>query len=176
MDLLNGIVTHTPVWVWAVFALLIFLGLQASRPRTVRLQRLLITPAVFITWGIVSLATKPNFSVLLAADWLVTAVIGGGLAILLVRFPAMQADRHQHRVHIRGSYLPLIRNVAIFVAKFALGTAAAIAPEARDHIAVYDIAVSGLSAGYFLGWLIRLLGAYRYAPPLSPSALPGGAS
>ncbi len=187
MDLLGNIFSHTPVWVWVILALLIFLGVQASRPRTVRLLRILITPAVFIVWGIVSLTTKHEITGLLVGDWLVLGLIGFGIAMALVRFPALRADRQRQIVHLPGSFLPLTRNVVIFVVKYALAVGAAIAasgvaPGAADGIALADVAVSGLCVGYFIGWLSRLMAGYRNAPALEPSfsssstAVPGGAS
>jgi hypothetical protein len=57
--------------------------------------------------------------------------------------------------------LPLIRNVLIYSAKYGLGVAVAIAPASKPDLAVWDIAVSGASAGYFLGWLLQFASAYR---------------
>jgi hypothetical protein len=164
LQLFEGMVTHTPLWVFAVFALLVYLGLQATRPRTLGLRRILIVPAIFIAWGIVSLVSAHAVSTLLIGDWIVAAALGAGLASAMVRFPALRADRGRRKVHLPGSALPLIRNLAIFGAKYGLAVAAAMTPAARDHLALWDIAVSGLSAGYFLGWLGRFAAAYRHAP------------
>jgi len=46
------IVRHTPVWVFAVLAVLVFFGVQALQQRTVPVWRLVIIPAVFIVWGV----------------------------------------------------------------------------------------------------------------------------
>ena len=43
-----AILTHTPIWVWAVFALIIFLGYQRTRDRTIQLWRLLLLPVIMI--------------------------------------------------------------------------------------------------------------------------------
>lgn len=177
MDFLVGMIQHTPIWVFVVLAVLVFMGIQATRPRTVRLLRLLITPAIFITWGIISLTSKHAFTALLATDWLVTAAVGIAIAGALVRFPTLRADRSRQIVQVPGSILPLIRSVGIFVAKYGLAVAAAVAPQAADSIAFWDVAVSGLCVGYFLGWVARLAMAYRRAPALDGlSALQGSAS
>jgi hypothetical protein len=181
--MINGILQHTPIWVFVVFAVLLFLGMQAARPRRVRLLRILITPAIFIIWGIVSLTSKHDFSILLLADWLVAAILAATLATSIVRFPALRADHQRQIVYLPGSPLPLVRNIVIFATKYALAVAAATAPAASGQIAYWDVGVSGICVGYFLGWLGRLMMAYRHAPtleesaPASPSsALPGGAS
>ncbi|HEY1722674.1 MAG TPA: DUF6622 family protein [Magnetospirillaceae bacterium] len=178
MDMLSGIVEHTPTWVFVVFALLVMMGVQSMRPRRVRLVRLLITPAIFIVWGIVSLTSKHAFSTMLLTDWLVTAAVGIAIAGALVRFHALRADRQRLIVQVPGSRLPLIRNVTIFAAKYALAVAAVVATSAADQVAFLDVAVSGLCVGYFLGWLGRLMMAYRHAPALDESVViaPGAAS
>jgi hypothetical protein len=37
----------------------------------------------------------------------------------------------------------------------------AIAPASRDGLLLWDVGVSGLTAGYFLGWLVRFTLKYR---------------
>lgn len=153
---LGGIVQGTPWWVYPLLALLVLLGLQALKPRSLPLPRVLITPAVFIAWGITSLVARPSFSGGLMLDWLITASFGGALALLLTRSDALRLDRERRLVHLPGSWLPLARNLLIFAAKYGLAVAAAIAPAARDQLALWDIAVSGASAGYFIGWTALL--------------------
>jgi hypothetical protein len=41
-----AIVIHTPVWVWALYALLLFLGFQRTYDRTVPVWRELVLPLV----------------------------------------------------------------------------------------------------------------------------------
>jgi hypothetical protein len=161
---LGSILQGTPWWVYPLLALLVALGLQASRPRSIPLARVLVTPAIFIAWGIVSLVARPSFSSGLALDWLITACCGGALAMLTARGDAMRVDRERQVVHLPGSWLPLARNLLIFAAKYSLAVAAALAPTARDQLALWDIAVSGASAGYFLASLARIVLLYRAAP------------
>ncbi len=146
------VLQNTSWWVFALFALLMWLGLQALRPRTLPIWRLLMTPAVFIGWGITSLAASP----LLLVDWSVTALIGA--AIAWATSGHFKIDRG--RVSLPGNAFPLVRNLLIFSAKYGLAVTAAIS---HSNLAVWDIAVSGASAGYFVGWLLRLASAYRQA-------------
>jgi hypothetical protein len=160
----GGILQGTPWWVYPLLALLVVLGLQATKPRDVPLARVLVAPAVFIAWGIVSLVARPSFSSGLVLGWLITASFGAALALLTIRGDAVRLDHARHLVHLPGSWLPLARNLLIFAAKYGLAVAAVLAPAARDQLALWDIAVSGASAGYFLAWLARLAVAYRAIP------------
>jgi hypothetical protein len=161
MTTIIAILQHTPLWAFAVFVLLIVFGLQARQPRHVAIWRMVIVPAVFIGWGIVSLATR-NVSAVLILDWLVAAGIGAGLGWGTTRIEGVHFDG-QGGVHLPGSTLPLMRNMAIFAIKYAFAVAVAISPSQRQNIIFWDIAISGASAGYFLGWLARFALAQRRA-------------
>ena len=166
-----AIVTHTPLWVWPLLALLLWLGVVALRRRAVPLWRLLVVPALFITWGGLSLVQRAQATPSFALVWLGAAVLGAVLARALWRLEAAAPDRARNLVTVRGTALPLVRNIVLFVAKYALAVAMARAP--TPLLALGDIAVSGLGAGYFLGWIAMLARAYRAAPPLTaPPALP----
>ena len=75
------ILRNTPWWVFALLALLTWLGFQALRPRTLPIWRLLITPAIFIGWGVTSLALQSMSSPILIADWSVTAAVGAATSL-----------------------------------------------------------------------------------------------
>ena len=161
MNPLLLILKNTPIWVWIVLALLLWLGVQGLKPRAVALPRIFITPAVFITWGLVALALRSSPPILL--DWALTAACGIGLALATVRLEGLRVDHERSLVHLPGSILPFVRNLVIFGAKYVLAVAIAIHPEQRGTLVFWDVGISGLSAGYFVGWLVRFLLAYRRA-------------
>jgi len=169
-----GILTSTPIWAWAVLALLVWLGLVASRSRTVGLPRLLATPLIFIAWGLVSLATSKAALGPAATAWLLAAFCGGALG-LIERSDRLRFEPGRALVHVPGSRFPLIRNLAIFFAKYAIAVAMAMQPGWRDSLPFWDAAISGASAGYFILTLVRLAVAWRRArplPDLAATALP----
>ena len=174
---LGEIFTRTPIWVWALLAVLVALGAQAMRPRTVSPRRLVIIPAVFILWGLIGLVTKPHFSALLAGDSIVMAAFGTALGWLTTRLRGLRVDHARGRAHLPGSPALLIRILLVFWIKFFMGVAMAIDPEAANRLAPWDVAISGMMAGYFLGWLLRFWSRYRAAPALNleTSSLAGAA-
>ncbi len=161
MDQVLRVVQHTPPWVLAVFAVLVVLGAQALRPRTLPVWRLLVVPAVFIVWGVIGVATRSAASPGLAVDWLITGAAGFAIASMTTRLAGVRIDRADGRVEMPGSAVPLARNLAIFAAKYGLTAAVAVAPVLQSTLAPWDIGVSGLSAGYFIGWLFRFAIKYR---------------
>lgn len=68
-----AILQNTPLWVFALFAILMVLGIQALRERTLPIWRLLLTPVLFIGWGISSLALQSLSSPILLVVWPITA-------------------------------------------------------------------------------------------------------
>jgi hypothetical protein len=168
MNPILTIVTNTPLWVFALFALLVVFGLQALRPRTLPIWRLLAIPLVFIAWGVISLI-RPGVSPFLVLDWLAAAAVGGAIAWALAREGDIRIDR-AGTIAVAGSALPLTRNMLIFSAKYAMNVAMAINPTRQADLAPWDAAVSGASAGYFLAWLAIFALAYRRALQSEPVA------
>jgi len=176
LSALGEIITHTPVWVFVLFAGLIGIGATAMRPRNMPLRRLFITPAVFIVWGLVSLVSKHEPSALLVGDWLITAAIGAAFGWMTTRLTGLRADRANGRVYLPGSPALMIRIVVVFLVKYAMGVAIGINPGNAADLAPWDVAVSGLMAGYFLGWLLRLFARLRTAPEIAPTSFAGATS
>lgn len=162
-DILQG----TPLWVYALLALLVYLGAQALRPRVTPVARLLVTPAVFIAWGLAGLAMRESLTPLHAGLWGAVLLLAAALAVATTRMDALAVDRARGLVRLPGSWAPLARNLLIFGAKYGIAVAMATNVAARDGLALLDVAVSGAAAGYFLGWLGRLAFAYQHAPDAS---------
>jgi hypothetical protein len=83
------------------------------------------------------------------------AGLGAALAFMATSFETARIDRSRGLVHLPGSPVPLLRNMTIFALKYGLAVAAATALAEPGTLAAPDAAVSGASAGYFLGWLAR---------------------
>jgi hypothetical protein len=158
----GGILRGTPWWVFALFALLVYLGFRATKPRVSGWRRAVLNAVVFMIWGVATLLITPN--PVHALVWALTASTGGALALLTVRFDGMEVDRRRGLVRLPASWLPLARNMLVFGAKYAIAVMTALAALAPAQLALWDLGVSGASAGYFAAWLWRFWLAYRGAP------------
>lgn len=170
MDQLLQIIVHTPLWVAALFGLIVFAGIQAAKPRTVPAWRLVIVPAVFAVWGVASLALRPALTPVLLLDWAALAAVGLVGAKRDRGLAALRIDRAARQVEVGGSFVPLLRTLAIFVAKYAISIALVAAPQAHALLSLFDLAISGMSAGYFIGWLWRFARLYGGRPALTADA------
>lgn len=156
-----NILLHTPWWVLCIFGLLVWLGLQARRPRVVPVWRLMLAPALFIGWGLIRLSLQAGTSPMIAGVWITAVLAGSALGLLTIRLPGLTIDRAQGLVSLPGSIAPLIRNLMIFSVLYGLGLATALLPAMRSELAIWNLALSGASSGYFLGWVVRFASIYR---------------
>jgi hypothetical protein len=163
-----GILSHTPPWVWALLALLVWLGSLGLKRRRMPLRRIAVVPAVFILWGLSGLAARPFDAGTIATLWL--AGLAGGLLLGMATGPRpLGIDPGSRTVDLPGSVWPLARNLIIFFAHYALTVMAAILTAQAAGLMQADIAVSGASAGYFIGWSLVLWRRYRAARAASNS-------
>ena len=160
--MLLEILRHTPTWVFAVFAFLAWSGLKRLQGRVRDVRCCAIAPLIFIAWGILGLAHRSDTIPHAFAWWLVAAALGAAIGLAFEQ--PMQVDRERLLVRQPGSPWPLARNLLIFGAHYALNVAAALHPHWQERCMQWDLLVSGLSAGYFVGWSLRFVLTYRTAP------------
>jgi hypothetical protein len=159
-DILS-IFQRTPVWVFALFVVLFFLGLQSLRSRTVAIWQVLIVPSVFIAWGIYGLAVRSSTSSLLPWCWAGAVCLSALTSWVFTNLDSMKRDPAHGNVRLEASAFPLFRNMVLFLAKYGVGIAVAYSAFDRRTLYPLDVVISGLSAGYFVGWLMRFAERYR---------------
>src|SRR5687767_4801917 len=126
-----SILRGTPWWVFLLATVLVWLGLRSLQPRVTTVVRVLVTPAVFLAWGLAGLTVGGRPSPTIVVVWLLTAVAGVAVAMLTVRVQNLFVDRVHRLVLVPASRLPVVRNVVVFSAKYALAVAAIIHPDTR---------------------------------------------
>jgi len=150
---------HTPIWVFPLFAYLVWLGIKAMRPRTTTIWRSLIVPAVFIIWGLTRLLSDYQHGMAPLVSWTVAALALAPVGLLMAR--PFEMDHVTGQIHRPGSPIPLVRNVTIFALQYMVAVIAAIHPDGLTMVPLLGRAVSGAMTGYFLGRTIALLRQYR---------------
>ncbi len=153
-----GIITHTPIWAWILLAYLVWQGVKAMRPRTTTIWRALIVPAVFIIWGLSRLGFGPQGSIAPLVAWIAAALVLLPVGVLTPR--PFEVDHANGRIIRPGSIYPLIRNLIVFGLQYTVAVIAAIHADDRAMAAIVGRAVSGATAGYFIGSTIALLRQY----------------
>ena len=153
------ILIHTPLWVWALFAALLLLGLWQRRSRHVRRGQLLALPLALLALGLWSMApgfvTQPAAAVL----WLGAIASATAFGLRLPRPAAARWLAEEARLFLPGSWVPLLLIVAIFSLRYAAGVGQVLHPEWRVLATVQwplALVFGGLS-GLFLGRALGLL-------------------
>ncbi|MDN3919870.1 hypothetical protein QWJ38_06200 [Pelomonas sp. PFR6] len=126
---ISTILAHIPVWVWAILAFILVMGLIQSRDRLMSRPRLLLLPLAWAAFGLWGIDSAFGARALPLLAW--AAGLAASLALLKgAGWP--QGVRYQPETghfFVPGSWLPLTLMLAIFAAKFALGMALALRPE-----------------------------------------------
>lgn len=153
-QMLKGIATGAPVWVWPLLLGMIWLGLRARRPRVLPVWPAYVMPAL----GVMSVNSVRG--------------LGGGDALWLVfglaylpgllfgqRFQARRIlAKTGGRVHLQGEWLTLSVLMLIFWLNFAGGVFQSVAPTVYQSIWFLGLftALAGSVAGVFLGRALGL--------------------
>jgi Family of unknown function (DUF6622) len=152
------ILIHTPIWVFPLFAYLVWLGIKATRPRAVTIWRSLIVPAVFIVWGLSRLVSRQQDVMWPLVSWLAAAAVLLVVGLLTAR--PFELDHTTGEIKRPGSWVPLIRNVTVFALQYTVAVIAAVGPHDATTAAIAGRLISGGTTGYFLGRTIALLRQY----------------
>lgn len=158
---LMTVLQNTPRWVFVLFAALLFVGVRSLRSRSSPLWQVLATPAIFIVWGVYGVMLRSELATLYAWIWLAAVAVSGGFSWALTDLSGIEFEQRGSQIRQQGSTFPLVRNMVLFGAKYAVGLAIGYSLFARESLYVVDVAISGVSAGYFIGWVARLAERYR---------------
>jgi hypothetical protein len=159
MQFALGIVTHTPLWVFPLFAYLVWQGVKAMRPRTTTIWRALIVPLVFIIWGGSRIGLQHRDSVWPLVSWITAALALMPVGLLTPR--PFKLDHASGEITRPGSWFPLIRNITVFALQYTVAVIAAVNLGGGTVAAIVGRAISGATAGYFIGSTVALLCQYR---------------
>jgi hypothetical protein len=163
--MLIQILSHTPLYVWAILAFLVQRGLTAMRDRDVEVRRLVLIPAVMLVLSLQDMNAKFGLGGWALAAW---AIGAAGMALLagLAGAPRIAPGTMPGWVRVRGSGLPLVMMMAVFFTKYVASVTLSVAPQLR-HDTVFACAVCalfGVFNGWFVGRLVRDLASCRMLP------------
>lgn len=163
--MLQQIVSHTPTYVWAILGFLVYRGVAASRDRTLTLREVFLLPAVMLVLGLQGIANGFGLESPAGAAWL--AGLAAGVAMMWRGAgEGFALDRAAGMVQLRGSWLPMVLMMTIFVGKFAMAVTLATQPALRNSLAfaLPACAAFGAMSGAFMARPLRVAIALRTAP------------
>jgi hypothetical protein len=163
--MLIQILTHTPLYVWAILAFLVYRGMAAMRDRDVEVRKLVIIPAVMLVLSLQDIGAKFGLGGWALAAWALAAA-GVALAAGLAGPERIAASTVPGRVRVRGSRLPLVMMLAVFFTKYVASVTLAVAPQLRQDtlFACAVCALFGVFNGWFIGRLVGDMASVRVLP------------
>jgi hypothetical protein len=151
------IVSQTPVWVWPLLLLLLWLGWSGMRSRVVPIWRPALLPLIGLGVSLTGVA-QSALPALALASW---------LAVLLLAFGPGYALGHRRavrllpegRLELAGGWFGLVFGLSVFLVRYALGVLFGVLPALRgDPLWVaLSAGIGGAIAGVGLGWLAEIL-------------------
>ena len=159
-----GILKHTPLWVWPLFAGLLYAGYVQSRTRSVPLARLVILPAVLISLSVYAVFSGFGPNPVALGGWFAAAALVVAINHAWRRPKGASYSTGTRTFTVPGSWWPLAVIVAIFFTRYAVTVLLVMNGELRE-VAAFAGATSfvyGLSSGFFLA---RTLGLARLLRP-----------
>jgi hypothetical protein len=169
--MLIQILTHTPLYVWAILAFLVYRGMVAMNDRDVETRKLVMIPAVMLILSLQDMNAKFGLGGWALAAW-AAAAAGMALAAGLAGSDRIAASTVPGHVRVRGSRLPLVMMMAVFFTKYVASVAVAVAPQLRQDtlFACIVCGLFGVFNGWFVGRLVGDLASVRTLPVTAATA------
>ncbi len=169
-DLLRTIVmvaAHTPIWVWPLYGLLLFLGLQRTRDSSVSFIRVLILPVVVARLAILSFIGAGLNGLPIA----LIGLVAGGAAGWQLEGRGATRRLADGRIWLRGEWLTIAQIVAVLVFRYATNVVSAMNPmlNANPTWHFSTLLISAGLSGLFLGRTAARLRVYFTAAPTKAS-------
>lgn len=159
--MLMQILIHTPLWVFALFLLLLWLGMRQLLTNQMKLSRVTLLPLAMIglsLYGVASAFGQPQAGPRALAGWAVGVALLATIVLLRPLPAGVRYDAASRRFTMPGSAVPLALMMGIFFTKYAVGVKFALDP-ALAHDAGVALVVGtlyGAFSGTFAARAVRL--------------------
>ncbi len=160
--MLIQIAQHTPTWVWGLLVALVAVGLSQALPRQLTVRRVSVLPVVLLTLSLLGVTSTFGHPAVPLFAWAAGVAIAVTAGRSLMSAGRARWDAANARLHVPGSWLPLVLILGLFLTRYGVGAALAMHPSLAGDIG-FDIAV-GLACGAFSGlFLARAAALWQLA-------------
>lgn len=156
--MLIQILAGTPSWVFALFALLLWLGgkqLLSHRLSLARATSMPVAMAALSIYGVLPVFSRQPIAVL---GWATAALVAGFLVLRRPLPNTTHYDAAARRFHLGGSAVPLVLTMGVFFTKYTVGVQLAMHPALTGDLA-FALCVGvlyGAFSGIFMARSLRL--------------------
>ena len=157
VDFILKAIMGTPIWVWFVFAYLLFIGFKAMKSHDVLLPKLFIIPVVL---------TGFKYQIFLNANLPIFFCYFLGLGVSMF-FGWKEAGREKVKpikgklkIKLPGNYATMVILMTFFCIQYIFGYLHAANQEFSEGLRLIEIGVSGVFSGYLLGRAMNYASQY----------------
>ncbi|TAG82596.1 MAG: hypothetical protein EAZ24_02180 [Burkholderiales bacterium] len=168
---LVNVLRGTPIWVWAILAALVSVGLRQLRARSIRPWMVFVAPVIFLAIGVLS---SGRHGAVFAA-WTVAAIVAAFIAAARPRGGNIRYEAKSGLIHIPGSAMPLFFMMTIFLINYVTQVMFAIDPTKATSIVwqVGSAIIMGTLTGVFFG---RSIAIFRLSRDHSSTRVSSGST
>ncbi|MBI3285804.1 MAG: hypothetical protein HYZ65_13295 [Burkholderiales bacterium] len=161
--MLQQIVMHTPFWVWALLAFLLYRGAAASCDRELSLAAIAIIPLLMLALSLHGMLASFGMHPLAILSWLGAICAGAAVSWHRVKPEEVRILPATAMVFYRGSWAPLILMLAIFALKYGVSVMLVLQAALRSDpsFMLFTSLSFGLFNGLFLGKMLRVFSMFR---------------
>ncbi|WHZ10718.1 MAG: hypothetical protein OJF60_001157 [Burkholderiaceae bacterium] len=134
--MLMQILIHTPLWVFALFLLLLWLGLRQLLTSQLKLSRVTLLPLAMVglsLYGVASAFGRSPGGPSALAGWAVGVALLAAIVLLRPLPAGVRYDAARRRFIVPGSVVPLALMMGIFFTKYVVGVKLALDPALAQH-------------------------------------------
>ncbi len=159
-----SIISGYPVWIWPLFAALVWAGFRRRKPRVIRVRMLFSLPFIVSAVSVKVLLGYP-LSLGTVALWAGGLLLGCLFGWLLVRNQKVRADHDNGLIGLPGSWLTLVLVLMVFSTRFyyAYELSLSAASGAGNIYVLSWILMLGLFAGLYCGRVLAYMFLYKRA-------------
>lgn len=154
-EVLSGIWQNTPVWVWPLFFVLLFIGIMAMRDRRSSIIPYFFYPLFGLTAAnaVITMAHAPTSWIVFAVSY----VIGMGVAFRWQDRLVLQ--KTGWTMFLRGDRVTIWILMMIFASNFVNGVMGGVAPHVQTALGftIVFAAIIGACSGSFTGRALRVV-------------------
>lgn len=163
--MLQQIIIHTPLWVWAMLAFLLYRGWSAAADRESTIAKVALIPLLMLALSGHGVYQLAHVGAWVFGVAILAAVLSGRISWAAAGHAGTLVYPARGMVFLRGSWLPLLMMVSVFAVKYVVGVMQAMhvgLVQGAGFTAVLSL-VYGLFIGVSMGRLLRILHLYRQA-------------
>lgn len=153
------ILKHLPIWVYFLFAVLVRLGFVLARDREVSLGRAVLVPLAMSALSVAGVVSAFPGMILPIVAWAGGVLIALAMCVAL-GYPRGVAMVSARKVHLPGSWVPMVLMMTIFFTKFGVNVAL-FQQAALAHAASFAGPVSLLYGAVSGAFLVRALAVLK---------------